>query len=136
MAGDVPPAWADKIVHTTLSLPGGGRALGYDAPPGSYEPGCGFSLGTDPPDGEAARAVFDALADGGASPCRSQRRSGRWRSALVDRFGVTWAINCERSPLERRAPSCGEAGKTDSPLEPHAVESALTRAAGARAPGP
>ena len=27
MAGDVPPAWADKIVHTTLSLPGGGRAL-------------------------------------------------------------------------------------------------------------
>ena len=31
MAGDVPPAWAGKILHTTLALPGGGRLYGYDA---------------------------------------------------------------------------------------------------------
>ena len=96
MAGDVPPEWADKIVHTTLTLPGGGRLYGYDATPGSHEPARGFSLTTNPPDVDTARAVFEALADRGR--VTQPLEATFWAVAfgtLIDRFGVPWAINCE-----------------------------------------
>jgi PhnB protein len=96
MAGDVPAAWGDKIVHTTLTLPNGSRLFGSDAAPGTYEAPRGFSLTINPPDVDAAGAVFDALADGGQVTMSLQDTF--WAAAfgtLVDRFGVPWAINCE-----------------------------------------
>ena len=80
MAGNVPPAWADKIVHTTLTLPGGGRVYGNDAPPGSYEPGRGFSLTTTRPTSTRRAPSSTPWPTAAVSPSRSQRRSGRWRS--------------------------------------------------------
>ena len=97
MAGDVPPEWGGKIVHTTLTLPDGGRLFGSDVAPGTYQPGRGFSLTIDPPDADTAHTVFDALADGGhvVQPLEATFWAGAF-GTLVDRFGVSWAINCEQ----------------------------------------
>jgi PhnB protein len=96
MAGEVPDAWAHRVLHTTLMLPGGGRLFGYDAAPGQYEPSRGFSLSTNPPDLETARAVFAGLAEGGS--VTQPLEPTFWALAfgtLVDRYGIPWAVNCE-----------------------------------------
>jgi PhnB protein len=96
MAAQVPDAWRDKIAHCTLTLADGGRLYGTDAIPDSYEPSGGFSLTTNPADVETARAIFDALAEGGQVTMRLQETF--WAVAfgtVVDRFGIPWAINCE-----------------------------------------
>ena len=96
MAGDVPEAWRDKIAHSTLTLADGTRLYGNDSVPGTFEPSRGFSLTVNPTDVDRARAVFDALAEGGRVTMALQQTF--WAAAfgtLVDRFGITWAINCE-----------------------------------------
>lgn len=96
MAGDVPEAWRDKIAHSTLTLADGTRLYGNDSVPGTYEPSRGFSLTVNPTDVERAREVFEALAEGGRVTMPLQPTF--WAAAfgtLVDRFGITWAINCE-----------------------------------------
>lgn len=97
MAAQVPDSWRNKIAHCTLTLADGGRLLGNDSVPGTYEPSRGFSLTTNPADAEAARSVFDALADGGQVTMPLQETF--WALAfgtLIDRFGIPWAINCEQ----------------------------------------
>ncbi len=99
MAAQVPDGWRDKIAHATLTLAGGGRLFGNDSVPGTYEASRGFSLTTNPADAETARAVFDALADGGRVTMPLQQTF--WAIAfgtLVDRFGIAWAINCDQAP--------------------------------------
>ena len=97
MAGDVPKEWAGKIAHSTLTLPDGVRLYGNDSVPGTFERSQGFSLTVNPPDAGTARAVCDALAEGGRVTMPLQQTF--WAVAfgtLVDRFGITWAINCEQ----------------------------------------
>ena len=96
MAAQVPDAWRDKIAHCTLTLADGGRLFGSDAVPGTYEAARGFSLTTNPADAATARSVFDALAEGGQVTMPLQETF--WAAAfgtVVDRFGITWAVNCE-----------------------------------------
>jgi PhnB protein len=96
MAGDVPETWRDKVAHSTLTLTDGTRLYGNDSMPGTYEPSQGFSLTVNPPDVDQARATFDALAEGGRVTMPLQETF--WALAfgtLVDRFGISWAINCE-----------------------------------------
>jgi PhnB protein len=98
LAGTVPPDWADRLAHSTLTLPDGSRLYGNDAVPGTYEAPRGFSLTTNPPDVAMADAMFAALADGGH--VTQPLEATFWAAAfgtLVDRFGIPWAINCERS---------------------------------------
>jgi len=96
MASQVPASWLDKIAHCTLTLPEGGRLQGNDSVPGTFQPSSGFSLNIDMSDAAAARAAFDALAEGGQVTMALQETF--WAAAfgtLIDRFGITWAINCE-----------------------------------------
>jgi PhnB protein len=96
MAPEVPDAWRDKIAHCTLTMADGNRLFGNDSIPGAFEPPRGFSLTVNPAGADAARAVFDALAEGGEVTMPLQETF--WAVAfgtVVDRFGVTWAINCE-----------------------------------------
>lgn len=96
MAGDVPPEWADKVVHATLSV-GGATLMGSDARPDEFEPMQGFAIVLGVPDPEAARRTFDALADCGT--VRLPLAETFWSAAfgvVTDRFGVTWEINCEQ----------------------------------------
>jgi len=106
VAANVPAGFADKIVHATLRV-GMATLMGNDVSPGDYArpQGCAIALGIS--DLAAAKRMFDALADGGVITLPLAETF--WAlafGAVVDRFGVTWEINCER-PGRRRAPGRG-----------------------------
>jgi len=99
-------AGGDKIGHATLRV-GAAMLMGNDVRPGDYArpQGCAIALGIS--DLAAAKRMFDALADGGVITLPLAETF--WAlafGAVVDRFGVTWEINCER-PGRRRAPGRG-----------------------------
>lgn len=88
----VAPDWEDKVMHSSF-LVGGVQLMASDGM-GPEETGFnGFSLCLTAPDEAAARALFDALADGGRvemplgktffSPCFG---------AVADRFGLSWMV--------------------------------------------
>ena len=99
LAGTVPDAWAFKIAHATLTLPDGSRLLGSDPLPAAYEAPRAFSVTINPPDVATARGMFAALAEGGhvTQPLEATFWAAAF-GAVVDRFGIPWAINCEQSP--------------------------------------
>ena len=103
IAGNVPEGFADKIAHATLRV-GAAMLMGNDVRPGDYArpQGCAIALGMS--DLAAAKRMFDALADGGVITLPLAETF--WAlafGAVVDRFGVTWEINCAQ-PARRRAP--------------------------------
>lgn len=94
MAKDAPPEWGRKIVHATLDI-GKFRLQGSDPAPGSYEAPQGFSINLHPSERDAER-LFADLAEGGNVRMHLQKTF--WAAAfgvVTDRFGITWAINCE-----------------------------------------
>ena len=96
LARQVPHAWQARILHATLTLDDQ-VLFGSDAFPGSYVKLQGFSVTVSAPVAEAAR-VFMALAEGGTIRMPFDRTF--WSPGfgmLVDRFGVPWEINGERS---------------------------------------
>jgi PhnB protein len=99
MAGQVPPEWHGRIMHATLTIPGGLTLMGNDVQPGGYDPPQGFGVVIGTGDPGAARRAFEALAEGGA--IRVPLGPTFWAIAfgvVTDRFGVTWEINCEQAP--------------------------------------
>jgi PhnB protein len=93
-AASVPEAWRSKIVHATLSLPGGHALLGADVE--QSERPQGFYVLAALRDGAEATRVFDALADGGSVGMPLQKTF--WSPAfgvVVDRFGTPWEITTE-----------------------------------------
>jgi PhnB protein len=97
MANQAPPEWSGKIAHATL-LVGGTRLQGSDAVPGSYQPPGGFCIMLHPAEQDAER-IFADLAEGGTVQMPLQQTFWAARfGVLTDRFGIPWAINCEKSP--------------------------------------
>lgn len=96
MAAQAPPGWGRKILHARM-LVGESVLMGGDSPPERHQPMRGMSvmLGIEEP-GEAER-VFKALAEGGEvwMPLGETFWALRF-GLLVDRFGTSWMINCER----------------------------------------
>jgi PhnB protein len=95
MAEQVPPKWREKIVHATLTV-GDNVLMGGDPVPGQYEQPRGFVvlLGIDDP--VDAERIFHALAENGTVQMPLQKTFWSVRfGALVDQFGIPWAINCE-----------------------------------------
>ena len=93
----VPAEWRNKIMHARLIV-GDDVLMGSDAPPDRYEGSKGFSvtLGVDNP-AEAER-VFNALAEKGTVQMPIQETFWAVRfGMLVDRFGIPWMINCEKT---------------------------------------
>lgn len=101
MAGQVPPGWKDKVLHTRMTV--GNRVLmGSDGPPDHHEEIKGFSMsiGVDSP-AEAER-IFNALTANGT--VRMPLQKTFWAASfgmLVDQFGVSWMVNCEQADSSR-----------------------------------
>src|SRR5262245_54382115 len=94
MADQAPPLWRDKIMHTTLTV-GGTAFSGGDVLPDRYERPQGFQLQLDLDDAGAAERIFALLAEGGEVTMPLQQTFWAKRfGAVVDRFGIPWAINC------------------------------------------
>lgn len=95
MAKDAPPEWGSKIAHATLIV-GSTRLQGADSAPGSYESPRGFCIMLQPSERDAER-LFTELADGGTVRVPLQQTFWSLRfGVLTDRFGIPWAINCEK----------------------------------------
>jgi PhnB protein len=94
MADQAPPDWRDKILHATLTV-GATAISGGDVLPGRYERPQGFQLQLNLDDAEAAERIFAQLSDGGqvTVPLGETFWAQRF-GAVVDRFGIPWAINC------------------------------------------
>jgi len=98
MAEQVPPRWREKILHATLAV-GDNLLMGGDPVPEQYEQPKGFTvlLGIDDP--VDAERIFHALAENGTVQMPLQKTFWSVRfGALVDQFGILWAINCEQAP--------------------------------------
>jgi PhnB protein len=95
MSGDVPPDWADKVMHSTITI-GGQELMGGDVAPDKYEAPKGFSLSLQIDNVPEAERVFDALEEGGTvmMPLQETFWAARF-GMIVDRFGIPWLINCE-----------------------------------------
>ena len=97
MADQVPPEWADKIMHGSVRV-GGLLLQGADVDPDQFEELKGFSLSIHLRSSSDAERVFSALAEGGrvVMPLEKTFWAARF-GVLVDRFGISWMINCDGS---------------------------------------
>ncbi|MNU79318.1 hypothetical protein D3C71_689320 [compost metagenome] len=96
-AEHVPKEHHDLIIHTCLKV-GDQMLMASDTTPDRPTPGmsgCSISLNVDSI-AEADR-VFSALSDGGKveMPLEATFWAARF-GMLVDRFGVSWMVNCEK----------------------------------------
>jgi PhnB protein len=96
LAKDAPPAWGEKICHSTL-IAGDTTFHGVDVLPGTYEPPRGFSIVLGIDDIDEASRLFGVLGENGELQVPPQetfwaRRYGK----VVDRFGIVWEISCDR----------------------------------------
>jgi PhnB protein len=92
-----PPALRDKIIHAYLKFEDQ-ALMASDAPPELFERMQGFSVQIAVGDPGEAERLFTALADGGE--VRMPLKETFWASRfgmLVDRFGVPWMVNCNKS---------------------------------------
>lgn len=96
-AAEVPPEWAPRIYHATLSV--GTQTLGAaDAPPGSYRMPQGFSLMIEIDEPGEADRLFSALSEGGKVQMPIQETHWATRfGVLTDQFGTPWIINCGKA---------------------------------------
>ena len=95
MAGEVPVAFREKIMHGSVTV-GDQVLMGADVLPERYEVPKGFSLSLQIKSAEEAERVFRELGEGGEAvmPLAKTFWAERF-GVLVDRFGIRWLINCE-----------------------------------------
>jgi PhnB protein len=103
MPGQAPPGWAKKILHAGLAS-GDGVLEGCDAMPGQYKQPESFCVMLRPKEAVEADRIFKALAEGGTVQIPIAETFWALRfGKLVDRFGVPWLVNCEKSAVENVA---------------------------------
>ena len=96
----VPPEWNKRILHATLRV-GDQVLMGADAPPDRYQKPQGFSMTLGLNDQAEAERIFKALAEKGTVEMAFQETFWAVRfGVLVDRFGISWTINCERDETQ------------------------------------
>jgi PhnB protein len=101
MADQMPKAYADRILHARLVLPGGGTLYAGDAPVElPYEGIKGVSITVDYATTGEAEKVFAALTDGGqvTMPMQPSFWAARW-GMCIDKFGTPWIVNGEPQPF-------------------------------------
>jgi len=95
MAGEVPAAFQEKIMHGSVTV-GEQVLMGADVLPERYEVPKGFSLSLQIKSVEEAERVFRELGEGGEAVMQLAKTFWAERfGVLVDRFGIRWIINCE-----------------------------------------
>ena len=91
---DLPAGGGDRIAHACLALDGA-LLMASDTMPGQpYEGMKNFSVALTFPTPDAARVVFDALAEGGQVTMPLGKTF--WAEAfgmVTDRFGTPWMVN-------------------------------------------
>jgi PhnB protein len=91
----VPPDWREKVAHATLRI-GDQLLMGGDPLPEQYQAMQGVQLTIGITDPAEADRVFAALAEDGTVNMPLQETFWARRfGAVVDRFGISWLINCE-----------------------------------------
>lgn len=98
MAERVPADWGAKILHATLIV-GDSVVMGADVLPEQYQPPRGFHMAVNIQDPADAGRVFRDLSESGTVQMPLQKTF--WAvlfGMLVDRFGVSWEVNCEQTP--------------------------------------
>ncbi|MGC4061149.1 MAG: VOC family protein [Aquabacterium sp.] len=101
MADQMPKAFAHRIIHARLVLPGGGTIYGGDCPANMpYDGIKGVSMTIDYETTDLAQQVFAALAEGGhvTMPMQPAFWARQW-GMLVDKFGTPWNVNGEPIPF-------------------------------------
>ncbi len=97
MAKEAPPEWGKKIMHARMAI-AGQVLMGSDAPPGRYEEPKGISLTLELKDPAEGERLFQKLAENGKVQMPMQKTFWAERfGMLVDRFGISWMINCEQA---------------------------------------
>lgn len=98
-----PPEYRDRIMHTGLRL-GDSLLMASDNIPGmscggaAYEGIKGCSISLHPESVAESERLFAALAEGGRVEMPLEKTFWAERfGMLVDRFGVSWMVNCEQS---------------------------------------
>lgn len=97
MEAQLPPEWKHKIMHATLEADGQ-RVMASDRMPGQPFAGyAGFSMSVNiPRDPARGEAVFQALSKGGLVTMPfAETFWGAHFGMLVDKFGLTWMVNCD-----------------------------------------
>jgi PhnB protein len=105
MADQVSSDWLDKIIHVRLNVGntlllnvGNTLLMGSDAPPERYEGSKGFSVSLIVDSPAEAESTFHALAENGTVQMPLQQTFWAERfGMLIDQFGISWMINCERA---------------------------------------
>jgi PhnB protein len=98
VADRVPPEWRGKILHANLAI-GESIINADDAQPGRYQSPRGFQLTLDVEDAAEAERIFRELSEGGTVQMPLQTTFWAMRfGVLVDRFGITWEVNCPLAP--------------------------------------
>ena len=97
MAEHAPPGWSDKIMHGSVTI-GEQTLMAADAPPNRFEEPKGFSLSLHIKSIDEAERIFNDLSEGGSvvMPLEKTFWAARF-GMLVDRFGISWMLNCEGS---------------------------------------
>lgn len=94
----VGPEQADQVMHSCLRI--GDRAIfGADAPGTRYSKPQGFSVALTYPSAAEARAVFDALSEGGQVMMAFAPTF--WAAGFgmfIDRFGTPWMVGTDEPP--------------------------------------
>jgi PhnB protein len=104
MADQAPSEWGGKILHATLEA-GGNVLSGCDALPAQYEAQKGFKMQLNLSDPAETERIFGALGESGTVELPLQETLWATRYGhVVDRFGIPWAINCERAQLASQLP--------------------------------
>jgi len=97
MAEQTPTEWRKRVMHATLSV-GDQLLQGSDSPPGQYQKQQGFSIAIALNDATEAERIFKALSEDGKVQMPLEETFWALRFGyLIDRFGVPWMINCEKS---------------------------------------
>jgi PhnB protein len=97
MAEETPTEWRKRIMHATLAV-GDQLLQGSDSPPGQYQKPQGFTIAIGLSDAAEAERIFKALSENGRVQMPLQETFWALRfGSLIDRFGIPWMVNCEKS---------------------------------------
>lgn len=95
-AEPMPGVEPHHVMHAAITLPGGALLMGSDDPTGDDGPKTGVAVAFTASDVEAARRVFEQLADGGKVDMPFEPTF--WSPGFggcTDRFGVPWLVDTE-----------------------------------------
>jgi len=95
IAGEVPSESHPRIMHARLVV-GDATLMGSDSPSEHFQKPQGIYVAIQIEDPEKGERIFNELSEGGQVTMPFEKTFwARGFGMLVDRFGISWMINCE-----------------------------------------